>query len=1131
MRVLHVEDNPVDADLARRQLARTAMDISLDQAASLASARTCLEHPENYDVALVDLRLPDGSGLELLAEIRARQLPLAVVMLTGSGDQESAIVALQAGADDYLSKGHNAFDKLPATLRDAWQRFHEAASRRSHPLRVLYAEHNQADIDLTQRHLARHAPHIRVTVVNSVGQVLSLLPTAPSEPSAYDVLLLDYRLPGTDALEAVKILRAERGLDIPIVLVSGHGSEEVAAQAIHLGVDDYLSKHDGYLYELPATLEKVHRQAELARERSNLRATTERLNHVLAASPVILYSLRLTENGMVPNWVSGNIGHLLGFTESEALAPGWWLDHIHPDDRETVLALTASLPDTGQCTYDYRFIDRSGQVRWIHDDLRLIRQNAKAAREAIGAWRDITEAKQAEQIQETRIAVLDGLVGNRSLDLILNQIATRLEELYPEMQVSILLRNTQNGRLYTGAAPSLPAFYNAAVNGLEPRVGFGSCGSAAGLGETVIVADIHSHPYWAPYAHLAEQAGLAACWSIPFKDNAGQVLGTFGVYYGQPRTPSQNELNVIGEFARITGLAVERGRAYTHLCQSAAVFESTSEGVIITDLNSRIVQVNRAYTEITGYSEAEVLGRNPNMVRSGHQDASFYQAMWNSLLQTGHWRGEIWNRRKNGEVFPQLLTISTVYDNAGQPSHYVGVMTDISQIKQSEERLEHLAHYDPLTELPNRLLVQSRLEHALELAGRSHHIVAVLFIDLDRFKNINDSLGHPVGDAVLQTIAKRMASRLREGDTLGRLGGDEFLVVLETIRHPEDAAEVASTLIQLLEDPLILPNGHEVYISASIGISLYPGDAQTVTELIQHADAAMYQAKDQGRGIYRYYTSALTSEVNSRLELDSRMRRALVQGEFIVHYQPQIDIATGALIGCEALVRWQDPERGLISPAKFIPLAEETGLIMPLGEWVLRTACAQAKAWTDVGLPPLIMSVNLSGRQLLQSQIVQKVADILNETGLPASQLKLELTESTIMGRGEEAVILLGELRALGLRLAIDDFGTGYSSLAYLKRFPIDELKIDQSFVRDIPHDSNDMEIAATIIAMARNLKLDVLAEGVETQEQLAFLTQQGCHAYQGYLYSRPVPAEEFSRLVETARAASGTGTATDKVP
>ena len=1124
MRVLYVEDNPLDADLSQRHLAAVASDIQLDQAANLAIARHRLEQPERYDLALVDLGLPDGSGLELLAEIRAGHLPLAVVMLTGSGDQASAIAALQAGADDYLTKGINALDKLPATLRDAWRRYHEAATRRDHPLRVLYAEHNPADIDLTQRHLAQHAPHIQLVVATDTDQALARLPDRPDQTLACDVLLLDYSLPGTGALEAVKILRTERGLDLPIVMVSGQGNEEVATRAIHLGVDAYLSKHDGYLYELPATLEKVHREMELVRERSNLHAASERLNFVLAASPVILYTLHLTDRGARPSWVSGNIQRLMGYTEQEALAPGWWQEHLHPDDRMSALATTADLPTTGHCEHEYRFFDKSGQVRWLHDELRLM--TGDASRDAIGAWRDITEDKLAEAMQETRIAVLDGLVNNQSLDLILKDIAIRLEAIYPEMRVSILIREPHGGRLFTGAAPSLPAFYNAAVDGLESEVGKGSCGSAAALGVPVIVEDIRSHPYWVPYVELAEQAGVRACWSIPFLNKAGQALGTFGIYYAQSRAPTQHELNFIEEFARIAGLAVERTRADTTLRQAAAVFGSTSEGVIITDLSPCILQINHAYTLITGYTEAEALGRNPNLIRSGHQDSAFYQAMWNSIRQTGHWRGEIWNRRKNGEVFPQLLTISTVYDNTGMPSHYVGVMTDISQLKQSEERLEHLAHYDPLTNLPNRLLVQSRLEHALKLAERSRQRVAVLFIDLDRFKNINDSLGHPVGDELLRAIAKRLSGRLREGDTLGRLGGDEFLLILENVRQPEDAAEIAHTLIGLLEAPFRLPNGHDVYVSASIGISLFPSDARTVTELVQHADAAMYQAKDHGRSTYRFYTSTLTSVVNARLDLESRMRRALAQGEFVVYYQPQVDIVTGAVTGCEALVRWNDPVKGLVSPAEFIPLAEDTGLIVPLGEWVLRTACAQASSWSQAGQPPLTVSVNLSGRQLQQPRFVQQVADILGRTGLPASQLKLELTESTIMGRGEEAVAQLTDLRALGLSLAIDDFGTGYSSLAYLKRFPIDELKIDQGFVRDIPLDINDMEIAATIIAMARNLKLKVVAEGVETPEQLAFLTQQGCHAFQGYLYSRPVPAAEFDRLLSASRDHPATGNA-----
>lgn len=1114
MRILHVEDNPVDADLTRRLLERLAPKIDLDQVDSLVAARECLQEPGRYDLALVDLRLGDGSGLELLVEIRERRLPLAVVMLTGSGDQEAAIAALQAGADDYITKNTDALSRLPATLRDALRRFHEASARRAHSLRVLYAEHNPADVDLTERHLARHAPHIRLTVVTDAEQALSLLPVEARTPADFDVVLLDYRLPGIDALEAVKTLRMDRGLDIPIVIVSGQGGEEVAARAIHLGVDDYISKHPGYLHELPATLEKVHRQSELKRERAALHETSQRLGYVLAASPVVLYTLRLAGGQATPTWVSGNISRLLGYSVEQALQPGWWRAHLHPDDREAALAVMDTLSALGVVEHEYRFFDGAGQTRWIHDELRLSGGEEAREGEVIGAWRDVTETKLAEQLRETRIAVLDGLVANQALPGILKEIASRLERIHPEMRVAILIRDPGNGRLYTGAAPSLPAFFNAAVDGLEPLVGRGSCGTSAALGETVIVEDIGSHPYWAQYVHLAERAGLRACWSIPFKDESDQVLGTFGIYYAQPRSPIQTELDLIGEFARIAGLAVARVRADINLRLAAAVFENTREGVVITDLTPSILTVNRAYTTITGYGAAEVLGRNPSLIKSGRQDEAFYQALWASIRASGHWQGEIWNRRKNGELYPQLLTISTVHDGEGLPSHYVGVMTDISQLKQSEARLEHLAHYDPLTDLPNRLLLQSRLEHALDRAERDRQQVAVLFLDLDRFKDVNDGLGHPVGDELLEALARRLSARLREDDTLGRLGGDEFLVVLEDLERPEDAAAVAQTLIQLLEQAFLLPSGHEVYIGASIGISLYPDDGASVTELIKYADVAMYQAKEQGRNTACFYTPTLTVAANERLDMEARLRRALANGEFLLHYQPQMDARSGALIGCEALVRWNSPEEGMISPARFIPLAEETGLIVPLGEWVLRAASAQAKAWLDAGLSLPLIAVNLSGRQLRQRDVVGRVAAILAETGLPAKHLKLELTESMIMGHGEQAVALLHDLKALGLRLSIDDFGTGYSSLAYLKRFPIDELKIDQSFVRDIPHDLNDTEIAAAIIAMARNLNLRVIAEGVETREQQDFLGRQGCDAFQGYLFSRPVPADEFVRLL-----------------
>ncbi len=566
-------------------------------------------------------------------------------------------------------------------------------------------------------------------------------------------------------------------------------------------------------------------------------------------------------------------------------------------------------------------------------------------------------------------------------------------------------------------------------------------------------------------------------------------------------------MEVVGVWHDVT----ERRRDENRLRQAAAVFESTRDGVLITDLTPRIVAVNRAYSEITGYDEAEALGANPSQLKSGRHDQSFYQAMWASLLETGHWQGEIWNRRKNGEVYPQWLSISSVRDARGEPSHYVGVFTDISQIKQSEARLEHLAHYDPLTGLPNRLLAQSRLRHAIERAERHRYRIAALYIDLDRFKTINDSLGHPVGDELLAAIAERLRARLRDEDTLARLGGDEFLLVLEYLQRPEDAISVAASLIAVLAPPFQLAEGRDVYVSASIGVSLYPDDAGNVTELIQHADAAMYQAKEQGRNTYRFYTEALTVAAHERLALETRLRQALERDEFVLHFQPLIGARDVRPIGVEALVRWAPPGEPLVPPGNFIALAEETGLIVPLGDWVLRAACAQARAWMDAGWPRLVVAVNLSGRQFQSRDMAALVRAVLDETGLPADRLELELTESMIMEQGRGAVATLTMLKDLGVRLAIDDFGTGYSSLAYLKRFPIDKLKIDQSFVHGLAHDSDDREIAATIIAMARSLNLEVLAEGVETEQQLAFLRLYGCDAYQGFLFGRPMPAGELA--------------------
>jgi diguanylate cyclase (GGDEF)-like protein/PAS domain S-box-containing protein len=562
----------------------------------------------------------------------------------------------------------------------------------------------------------------------------------------------------------------------------------------------------------------------------------------------------------------------------------------------------------------------------------------------------------------------------------------------------------------------------------------------------------------------------------------------------------------------------ERKRTEQALRQAAAVFENTTEGVMITDTDDRVVAVNKAFTEITGYDQTDVVGQTPRVLDSGRHDEPFYTAMSASITETGRWRGEVWKRRKNGETFPVWLNISTVIDERGRLTHYVRVFSDITPIKESQTQLERLAHHDALTGLPNRLLFNARLGHALERARREGGLVAVLFFDLDHFKNINDSLGHPAGDRLLQAVTTRLLDSVREEDTVARLGGDEFTLLLEELRESMDAATVAEKAINALARPFDL-DGHEAYVTASVGISLFPNDGQDVTTLLKNADSALYQAKEHGRNKYHFYTKDLTAAAFKRLALESSLRRAVERGEFTLYYQPQVDLNDGQIVGAEALVRWRHPERGLVLPGEFIPMAESTGLIVKLGEWVLRTACAQAKAWQEEGLPPMRIAVNVSSVQVTRSAIVVIVENALEETGLDPRYIELEITEGLIMQQTQQTITTLGNLRAMGVMLAVDDFGTGYSSLSYLKRLPLHRLKIDKSFVCEIPDDLDDSAITRAIIALGENLHLIVVAEGVENETQLEFLRSNGCDEAQGHLFSAPVPAAEFAALVRSSKA------------
>lgn len=590
-------------------------------------------------------------------------------------------------------------------------------------------------------------------------------------------------------------------------------------------------------------------------------------------------------------------------------------------------------------------------------------------------------------------------VGSNTIDLhtlhaLLAELIRGIEMQSPDLLCSVQILNRETGQLHHGAAPSLPEFFNEAIDGVRIGEGVGSWGTAAFRAERVIAEDVFTHPSWKDFFELARLANLRACWAQPILNSQNEVLGTFAVYHQKPHIPTNNELISIEQYANLVMLMIER------------------------------------------------------------------------------WR--------------------------------------------DDTKIQQLAFYDPLTGLPNRRLMAERLRYGIEYGSRENKRMAVMMMDLDKFKAVNDNFGHAAGDELLKQVAARIQDRIRRDvDTVARLGGDEFIVLLKDIAHVDDAARVAEGIVADLSKPFQLSPSENAQIGASIGISLFPDHGSDPDLLIDHADTALYHAKDAGRGCFAYFSEELTQMVRERIELEARLRRAIENQELRLFYQPQVEIATGKIIGVEALVRWQDPEIGLIPPNRFIPLAEETGLIEAIGEWVIYEACRQGREWMDAGIDYLTIAINVSPWQFRRSDINELVMNALRDTGFPASSLELELTESGLMENQEDVIGILNELRAQGVLLAIDDFGTGYSSLAYLKCFPLNVLKIDKSFIDDIPQLKDDMEITATIIAMGKILGFKVLAEGVETPEQLAFLQEKGCDIYQGYIKSKPLPADDFFKLLQ----------------
>lgn len=891
----------------------------------------------------------------------------------------------------------------------------------------------------------------------------------------------------------------------------------------------------------------------------------------------------------------------------------------------------------------------TGRMIWVRVQGYAVIENGKVIK-LFGAVHDISDRKQAEQYEQFRSGILEMLAGVETLPVILKNLVLGVEQLYPDMLCSILLLDDEGKHLVKGIAPSLPDFYNAAIDGVAIGPDTGSCGTAAYTGERVVVEDISTYPYWAHYKELAASANLAACWSQPIRSSTGKVLGTFAIYHRQTNKPNTNDINIIEQCARLASIAIERNLASEKLHDSeehyrlltedasdvvwkmdkdsrftyispadehmrgysaeqvigqhifellteegianlkkkaierhkaeqqgeqtgtmnfelqqhcvdgtliwtevrstptrdalgningyqgitrdithrrladealriAAIAFESQEGMYITNTDWLFLRVNKAFSYITGYSANEIVGHKPDILRSGMHDAAFFTEMTAELESSESWQGEVWDKRKNGEVYPILLTVTVVKDEAGLSSHYVGTFTDISSRKSAEEKIKNLAFYDPLTCLPNRRLLMDRLEQALAGGVRHQRKSALLFVDLDNFKTLNDTLGHDKGDILLQQVAKRLITCTRDGDTVARLGGDEFVIMLEdlsedTIDAATQAEAVGEQILAALNEGYQLA-GIEHRSTPSIGITLFGEHAETIDEPLKRADLAMYQAKAAGRNTLRFFDPQMQAVVAAHVAMEEGLREAIAKDQFLIYYQVQVK-GEGQLTGAEALIRWKHPERGMVSPAEFISLAEETGLILPLGRWVLNTSCVQLALWAnDPQMAHLTLAVNVSPRQFHQANFVEQVLDILKSTGANPQRLKLELTEGLLVSNVEDVIAKMHALKQQGVGFSLDDFGTGFSSLSYLKRLPLDQLKIDQGFVRDILVDSNDAAIARMVIVLAESLGLSVIAEGVETLAHRDYLASQGCHAYQGYLFSRPLPLLDFEAFVK----------------
>jgi len=828
---------------------------------------------------------------------------------------------------------------------------------------------------------------------------------------------------------------------------------------------DLWRRHSGWLIAVMGLLalasagvaaSLVIQNSQVRRSQARYRAESQRVSEIIWGTNTGTWEWNVPSGEVVLNerWAE-----IMGYTLAE-IAPvniHTWMQRAHPDD----LRLSGEMvercfhKDIENYTCEIRMRHKNGGWVWSLNRGRVVEwgSDGKPLRMS-GTLADITARKRSEQHQQHHNRILAMLAEKQSLSAVLQAMAIDMEANSPGARCSIWLKDDE---------------------GYQPPA--------------------------------REDSG--ACWSQPIVSSDGRVLGTIALYFGQPHSPTPQDLQLLEDEGRLAALVIEKTGSVASLQLAASVFTHAREGIMITDALGNIVEINDTFSSITGYSRSEVIGQNPRILRSGRQDPEFYRLMWKTLAERGHWSGEIWNRRKTGEIYAEALTVSAVRDAAGQVNNYVALFTDITSVKEHQRQLEHFAHFDALTGLPNRVLLADRLQQAILQSQRRNLSLAVLYLDLDGFKAVNDEHGHGVGDELLIALAQRMRAALRDGDTLARIGGDEFVAVLGDLEQAQDCETVINRLLQAAAEPVILGNT-VLQVSASIGVTQYPQDASDADQLMRHADQAMYIAKLGGKNRCHHFDVAQDVAVKTRHEDLEHIRLALDQGEFVLYYQPKVNMKSGEVIGAEALIRWRHPERGLLPPAAFLPVIENHPISIEVGEWVIDTALAQMDTWIAQGLR-FPVSVNIGVRQLQQGDFVSRLTTLLlAHPNVPPLSLELEVLETSAMEDIGHVSAVMQACRALGVGFALDDFGTGYSSLTYLKHLPAELLKIDQSFVRDMLDDPDDLAIVESVIGLATAFRRNVIAEGVETAPHGDLLLTLGCELAQGYGIARPMPAADI---------------------